>query len=153
MGDSDSLMSSTDVWKRERKGADRPRHKPQGRREGNLETVPAAAGEQPASRSRAGSVAPEPRSSNSSAHIMFCVREPLPNNNPAPSFRRSPRTSACSPVRDKNVHDNASRARTRERTSTGSAIEANPVCPRPRSATFMTHIRIGLHYAATFARM
>ena len=51
---------------------------------------------------------------------------PLPNNNPAPSFRRSPRTSACSPVRDKNVHDNAFRARTRERTSTGSAIEANP---------------------------
>src|SRR6266571_8646316 len=47
---------------------------------------------------------------------------PLPNNNPAPSCRHPPRTSACSPVRGKNLRDNAFRARTRERTSTRSAI-------------------------------
>src|ERR1700733_1262712 len=47
---------------------------------------------------------------------------PLPNNSPALSYRGSPRTSACSPVRCRNLHDNASRARTRERTSTRSAI-------------------------------
>jgi hypothetical protein len=47
---------------------------------------------------------------------------PLPNNSPALSYRGPPRTSACSPVRCRNLHDNAFRARTRERTSTRSAI-------------------------------
>ena len=46
---------------------------------------------------------------------------PLPNNNPAP-FRGPPRTSACSSLRCRNFHVNATRARTRERTSTRSAI-------------------------------
>jgi hypothetical protein len=51
---------------------------------------------------------------------------PLPSNNLAPSCRSPPRTSACSPVRGRNLRDNAFRARTRERTSTGSAIWPNP---------------------------
>jgi len=47
---------------------------------------------------------------------------PLPNNNPAPSCRRPPRTSTCNSRRCRNFHDNATRARTRERTSIRSAI-------------------------------
>src|SRR6185437_13033111 len=54
---------------------------------------------------------PQPTSCAASAR-------PLPNNNPAPSFRHPPRTSACSSVRGRNLHDNAFRARTRESTST-----------------------------------
>ena len=57
-----------DVWKSASgRAADRPRHKSQGRREGNLETFLAAAGGEASCRGA--------RSPNSSAHIMFCVRE------------------------------------------------------------------------------
>jgi hypothetical protein len=52
----------------------RPRHKPQGCREGNLETFPAAAGGAAGCRGA--------RSSNSFAHIMFCVRETAAEQKP-----------------------------------------------------------------------